>query len=160
MQIGAQLYTVRNHCQNLDDFALTLRKVADIGYRTVQVSGTCAFEAGWLKDQLEQNGYKVVSLEELKAAQTTILPQQKELTEEELALFDHERYAIPATSDPLNQGSTHIGTMTDLNGAAFVGDSVTTGLEGYVDMRRREDPAFLPDTIFISPSTMSGLSTK
>lgn len=111
----------------------------------------------WLLDQLEQNGYKVVSLEDLKAAQTTILPQQKELTEEELALFDHERYAIPATSDPLNQGNTHIGTMTDLNGAAFVGDSVTTGLEGYVDMRRREDPTFLPDTTFIS---WTGLSVE
>lgn len=111
----------------------------------------------WLLDQLEQNGYKVVSLEELKAAQTTILPQQKELTEEELALFDHERYAIPAASDPMNQGSTHIGTMTDLNGAAFVGDSVTTGLEGYVDMRRREDPTFLPDTTFIS---WTGLSVE
>lgn len=113
----------------------------------------------WLLDQLEQNGYKVVSLEELKAAQTTILPQQKELTEEELALFDHERYAIPATSDPLHQGSTHIGTMTDLNGAAFVGDSVTTGLEGYVDMRRREDPTFLPDTTFISWTGLSVEST-
>ena len=25
MQIGAQFYTVRNQCQTLDDFALTLR---------------------------------------------------------------------------------------------------------------------------------------
>ena len=60
MQIGAQLYTVRHHCQNLDDFALTLRKVADIGYRTVQVSGTCAFDARWLKEQLDQNGLQCV----------------------------------------------------------------------------------------------------
>ena len=41
MKIGAQFYTVRNQCQTLDDFALTLRKVADIGYKTVQISGTC-----------------------------------------------------------------------------------------------------------------------
>jgi hypothetical protein len=40
MEIGAQFYTVRQQCQNLEDFALSLKKVADIGYRTVQISGT------------------------------------------------------------------------------------------------------------------------
>ncbi len=56
MKIGAQLFTVRDFCKNLDDFALTLRKVADIGYTSVQVSGTCAYEAAWLADQLKKNG--------------------------------------------------------------------------------------------------------
>ena len=60
MQIGAQFYTVRNLCQNPDDFALTLRKVADIGYKTVQISGTCAYEADWLKEQLARNGLECV----------------------------------------------------------------------------------------------------
>ena len=60
LQIGAQLYTVREQCQTLENLALTLRKIADIGYRTVQVSGTCAFEAGWLKEQLEKNGLQCV----------------------------------------------------------------------------------------------------
>ena len=54
MQIGAQFYTVRNQCQTLDDFALTLRKVADIGYKTVQISGTCPYDAQWLKEQEEK----------------------------------------------------------------------------------------------------------
>ena len=31
MRIGAQLYTVREYMKNLDDFAETLKKVADIG---------------------------------------------------------------------------------------------------------------------------------
>ncbi len=60
MQIGAQFYTVRNQCQNLEDFALTLRKVADIGYKTVQISGTCPYEAQWLKEQLDANGLQCV----------------------------------------------------------------------------------------------------
>ena len=60
MQIGAQFFTVRNQCQTLDDFALTLRKVADIGYRTVQISGTCPYEADWLKEQLDRNGLQCV----------------------------------------------------------------------------------------------------
>ena len=60
MQIGAQFYTVRNQCQTLDDFALTLRKVADIGYKTVQISGTCPYEAQWLREQLDKNGLQCV----------------------------------------------------------------------------------------------------
>ena len=60
MNIGAQLYTVREFCKTLDDFALTLKKVADIGYRTVQVSGTCAFDPAWLKAELDRNGLQCV----------------------------------------------------------------------------------------------------
>lgn len=60
MQIGVQFYTVREQCKTLDDFALTLRKVADIGYKTVQISGTCPYPAQWLKEQLDSNGLKCV----------------------------------------------------------------------------------------------------
>ena len=60
MEIGAQFFTVRQTCQTLPDFAETLKKVADIGYRTVQISGTCPFPADWLKEQLAQNGLRCV----------------------------------------------------------------------------------------------------
>ena len=60
IEIGAQLYTVREKCRTLEGFAETLRQVADIGYRTVQVSGTCPFEAQWLKEQLDRNGLRCV----------------------------------------------------------------------------------------------------
>ncbi len=60
MQIGAQLYTVREYCSNLQDFAETLKKVADIGYKNVQVSGTCEYDAKWLKKELDKNGLKCV----------------------------------------------------------------------------------------------------
>ena len=60
MEIGAQFYTVRQTCQNLPDFAETLKKVADIGYRNVQISGTCPFPAQWLKENLDRNGLKCV----------------------------------------------------------------------------------------------------
>ena len=60
MEIGAQLYTVREFCKTLDDFAQTLKKVADIGYRTVQVSGVCAYEPEWLAQRLEENGLRCV----------------------------------------------------------------------------------------------------
>lgn len=60
MQVGAQFYTIREHCKTLPDFAESLKKVADIGYRTVQISGTCPYEPQWLKEQLELNGLKCV----------------------------------------------------------------------------------------------------
>lgn len=60
MRIGAQLFTTREFCKDLPSFAETLKKVADIGYTTVQVSGTCEFEADWLKQELDKNGLKCV----------------------------------------------------------------------------------------------------
>ena len=60
MELGAQLYTVRAYTQTLEDFSAALRKVADIGYRTVQVSGTCAYEADWLRDRLRETGLRCV----------------------------------------------------------------------------------------------------
>lgn len=56
MKIGAQLFTVRNFAKDLDAFAETLKKVADIGYRVVQVSGTCAYDPVWLREELRKNG--------------------------------------------------------------------------------------------------------
>ncbi len=60
MEIGAQFFTLRDSCKNLDDFAESLRKVADIGYRTVQISGVCPYEPQWLKEQLDKNGLRCV----------------------------------------------------------------------------------------------------
>mgnify|MGYP004472007421 FL=1 len=60
MEIGAQLYTVRDHCKTPDDFAETLRRIAAIGYKTVQVSGTCAYEPEWLRDRLRETGLRCV----------------------------------------------------------------------------------------------------
>lgn len=60
MQIGAQFFTIRDYCKNLEDFSQSLKKVADIGYKNVQISGTCAYEPEWLKEQLDKNGLKCV----------------------------------------------------------------------------------------------------
>ncbi|MDO4283985.1 MAG: sugar phosphate isomerase/epimerase [Eubacteriales bacterium] len=38
MQVGAQLYTVRMYTQNEKDLAYTMERIADLGYRTVQIS--------------------------------------------------------------------------------------------------------------------------
>lgn len=56
MKVGVQLYTLRDYCKTLEDFSETLKKVADMGFSTVQVSGTCAFEADWLAEELKKSG--------------------------------------------------------------------------------------------------------
>ena len=60
MKCGAQLYTVRDFCRTPEGFAETLKKIADIGYTEVQVSGTCAYQPEWLKEQLESTGLSCV----------------------------------------------------------------------------------------------------
>lgn len=60
MNIGAQFYTIRDFCKNNDFFAESLKKVADIGYKYVQISGTCECDPRWLKEKLDKNGLKSV----------------------------------------------------------------------------------------------------
>ena len=60
MEIGAQLFTVNAFCKDLDGFAESLKRIADIGYKYVQVSGTCDFDPQWLNEQLRSNGLKCV----------------------------------------------------------------------------------------------------
>lgn len=56
MKIGAQLYTLNKYTKTLEGFAEVLDRVADMGYTTVQVSGTCPYEADWLEEQLKRTG--------------------------------------------------------------------------------------------------------
>jgi sugar phosphate isomerase/epimerase len=60
MKIGAQFYTLRDFCKDTESFAQTLKRVADIGYETVQISGTCEYDPQWLKGELKKNGLKCV----------------------------------------------------------------------------------------------------
>lgn len=60
MQIGAQLYTVREFMKTPDDLAETLRKVADIGYKTVQISAACPYDPAWMRDRLAETGLACV----------------------------------------------------------------------------------------------------
>ncbi len=58
MIIGAQLYSLKDYTKNLDDFSETLKKVADMGYTAVQVSGTCPYDGEWLATELKSAGLK------------------------------------------------------------------------------------------------------
>lgn len=81
MQIGAQFFTLRDFCKDTDSFAESLKKVADIGYKTVQISGTCQYEPEWLKGELEKNGLECV---------LTHIPADKLQNDPEKVAKDHD----------------------------------------------------------------------
>lgn len=56
MLIGAQLYTLRDACKTLDGLDETLKRVADMGMSTVQLSGVCAYEPEWMAERLKAYG--------------------------------------------------------------------------------------------------------
>lgn len=59
-RIGAQYYTIRKFCENIEDFDKSCKKVAEIGYKTIQLSGTGDFEADEIKPILDKYGLEVI----------------------------------------------------------------------------------------------------
>ncbi len=60
MVLGAQFYTLKDFCKTPEGIADSLARVADIGYTTVQISGTCEFDPAWMAEQLKKNGLRCV----------------------------------------------------------------------------------------------------
>ena len=60
MILGAQLFTLRNFCKTPEDLDATLKKVADIGFTAVQLSGVCAYDAEWVAERCREYGLKIV----------------------------------------------------------------------------------------------------
>ena len=56
MLIGAQLYTLRNSCKTTDDLRETIKRVADMGYTAVQLSGVCDYDPEWMRELLDECG--------------------------------------------------------------------------------------------------------
>lgn len=81
MKLGAQLYTVHDFTTTLEGLDQTLARVADIGYRYVQVSGTCDYSPEWLRDTLRKYG--------LTCVLTHISPDRLE-NEPERVVAEHE----------------------------------------------------------------------
>lgn len=54
--IGAQLYTVRDYCKTIEGFEDSISRVAKIGYKSVQISGTGNFDAEIMRNILNKYG--------------------------------------------------------------------------------------------------------
>lgn len=53
-RIGAQYYTVRDFCKTKEDFDQTCKKVSEIGYKTVQLSGLGDISAADVKEVIDK----------------------------------------------------------------------------------------------------------
>lgn len=60
LKLGAQLYTVREYMKTEKDFGETIKKISDIGYKYVQVSGIGSVSPQAIKTITEDNGIKVI----------------------------------------------------------------------------------------------------
>lgn len=58
-QIGAQYFTLRDYAKTIEDFDETCRKVKEIGYKIVQISGT-PLGAAEMREVLDKYGLKAV----------------------------------------------------------------------------------------------------
>ncbi len=58
-RIGAQLYTVRDFMKTIEDFDASCKKISDIGYKIVQVSGT-SLPAKPMKEVLDKYGLECI----------------------------------------------------------------------------------------------------
>ena len=58
-KIGAQYYTLRDYAKTIEDFDDTCRKVSEMGYKIVQISGT-PLGAAEMKEVLDKYDLKVV----------------------------------------------------------------------------------------------------
>ncbi len=60
MILGAQLYTIRDFMKTEEDFARSMEKIAKIGYKYVQVSGTGPISPECIAKATSDNGLKVI----------------------------------------------------------------------------------------------------
>jgi len=62
MQLGAQLFTVRDYMTNEADYRMMMKKIAAIGYKTVQMScyNTEAITPAIIKEVTEENNLRVI----------------------------------------------------------------------------------------------------
>ncbi len=61
MKLGAQYFTIREFCQSLEDFDASCKKVADMGYSIVQLSGIGDFSGEDIRKILDKYNLKVVA---------------------------------------------------------------------------------------------------
>lgn len=59
MKLGAQFFTLRDSCKDLAGLEETMKKVADIGYTSIQLSCVCAYDGEWVAEKAKEIGITV-----------------------------------------------------------------------------------------------------
>ncbi len=60
MKIGAQLYTIREHTQTPEDFDASMKKIREMGYQIVQLSGQGPLDPQFIRDTLDRYGLTAI----------------------------------------------------------------------------------------------------
>ncbi|MBQ8357384.1 MAG: sugar phosphate isomerase/epimerase [Clostridia bacterium] len=84
--IGAQMYTLREFCKTPEDLENSLTRVAKMGYKAVQLSGVCEYDADWMKALLDRLGL---------VAPVTHTAPKKLLEDLDKVIADHKIFGAP-----------------------------------------------------------------
>ena len=63
-QIALTLYTLRDHCQDVTSLRSTLKKVKDIGYPAIQISGVGVQDPKIIRELAEEVGLVICATHE------------------------------------------------------------------------------------------------
>lgn len=81
MKLAAQLYTIRDFMKTDEDFAASMKKIADIGYHYVQISGTGPLNWNLAREALDRNGLSClithVPLDDILRHPETVIEQHR-----------------------------------------------------------------------------------
>ncbi|MEM1058986.1 MAG: sugar phosphate isomerase/epimerase [Verrucomicrobiota bacterium] len=100
-QVAAILYTLRDHCKTPADVAATLKKVREIGYQAVQVSGICPMPEADLNAMLADNGLTCCATHE--PALEIVDDTPKVIERLQTLNCTHTAYPHPAGVDPAKE---------------------------------------------------------
>ena len=116
-QVAIQLYTLRDFCKTAEDYAVTLKKVREIGYRAIQISGVGPIPVGELRSIAEGEGLTIAATHE---SSTVILDEPEKIVERLTALgCKYTAYPYPSEIDFSNP--THVDNLiTKLDAAGAV----------------------------------------
>ncbi len=143
-QVAIQLYTLRDFCKNAADFAVTLKKVREIGYTVVQISGVGPIPEAELVALCKAEGLTICATHEHGP---TILDETDKVIARLQALGTKlTAYPYPAGIDFDNP--EHINTLIrklDIAGAKFRAAGLKLGYHNHANefYRPAGGPAFL-----------------
>jgi sugar phosphate isomerase/epimerase len=112
--IGLNLFSLRDLCQTFDDFSSTLKKVAEIGYSSVQVSGIPVYDPALIRQMLDANNLTACACHE----SLELLRQDRKSIIDKLTTLGASFTALGAPPPELRSPEQFPQLIVELNGYA------------------------------------------
>ena len=113
----------------------------------------------WLIEALKADGYAMVSPEELQAYRIAMFDSPTQLDAKTLAALKPDAYALPATDFPMGLQEHAPKNTNAWSGTVLIGDALTTGVQDYVQWRRKEAPEYLDGLQFLTSANFGVVSS-